>query len=79
MAFLLSYYAVQSVSIAEYKGGELANIQKRVYHAHEATAVEAFAIALLCGDVRCDVRTPNLFYSCITDKITPDVLRSHRS
>jgi hypothetical protein len=28
MAFLLSYYAVQSVSIAEYKGGELANIQK---------------------------------------------------
>ncbi|KAM6507220.1 hypothetical protein FSOLCH5_012453 [Fusarium solani] len=28
---------------------------KTVYHAHEATAVEPFAIALLCGDVRCDM------------------------
>ncbi|KAH7193190.1 P-loop containing nucleoside triphosphate hydrolase protein [Fusarium flagelliforme] len=28
---------------------------RAVYHAHEATAVEAFAIALLCGDVRCDM------------------------
>ncbi|KAI6779489.1 ATP-dependent RNA helicase-like protein [Emericellopsis cladophorae] len=28
---------------------------KTVYHAHEATAVEPFAIALLCGDVRCDL------------------------
>lgn len=27
-----------------------------VYHAHETTAAEPFAIALLCGDVRCDVR-----------------------
>ncbi|PFH62978.1 hypothetical protein XA68_10729 [Ophiocordyceps unilateralis] len=28
---------------------------KSVYHAHETTAVEPFAIALLCGDVRCDM------------------------
>ncbi|KAM0295619.1 hypothetical protein ACHAO9_000700 [Fusarium lateritium] len=28
---------------------------RAVYHAHEATSVEAFAIALLCGDVRCDM------------------------
>ncbi|EFY93006.1 ATP dependent RNA helicase, putative [Metarhizium acridum CQMa 102] len=28
---------------------------KTVYHAHETTAVEPFAIALLCGDVRCDM------------------------
>ncbi|KAM0343085.1 hypothetical protein ACHAPU_008833 [Fusarium lateritium] len=28
---------------------------RAVYHAHEATAVEGFAIALLCGDVRCDM------------------------
>ncbi|PTD02861.1 ATP-dependent RNA helicase DHX29 [Fusarium culmorum] len=28
---------------------------RAVYHAHEATAVEAFPIALLCGDVRCDM------------------------
>lgn len=27
----------------------------RFYNAHETTAVEEFAIALLCGDVRCDV------------------------
>ncbi|KAG6039358.1 hypothetical protein E4U41_002830 [Claviceps citrina] len=28
---------------------------KTVYHAHETTAVEPFAIALLCGEVRCDM------------------------
>lgn len=28
---------------------------KSVYHAHEITAVDAFPIALLCGDVRCDM------------------------
>ncbi|KAL3953038.1 hypothetical protein ACCO45_012981, partial [Purpureocillium lilacinum] len=28
---------------------------KTVYHAHETTACEPFAIALLCGDVRCDM------------------------
>jgi ATP-dependent RNA helicase DHX29 len=28
----------------------------RFYNAHETTAVEEFAIALLCGDIRCDVR-----------------------
>ncbi|PNY29573.1 ATP-dependent RNA helicase DHX29, partial [Tolypocladium capitatum] len=28
---------------------------KSVYHAHETTAAEPFAIALLCGDVRCDM------------------------
>lgn len=27
----------------------------RVYHAHETTAVDPFAVALLCGDVRADV------------------------
>jgi len=26
-----------------------------VYHAHETTAVDPFAVALLCGDVRADV------------------------
>ncbi|KAF4999720.1 hypothetical protein FGRMN_2285 [Fusarium graminum] len=30
-------------------------LSRAVYHAHEATAVEGFAIALLCGDVRCDM------------------------
>lgn len=30
----------------------------RVYHAHETTSVEPFSIALLCGDVRCDVCHP---------------------
>lgn len=28
---------------------------KSLYNAHETTAVEAFPIALLCGDMRCDV------------------------
>lgn len=28
---------------------------KSVYNAHDTTAVEPFAIALLCGDVRCDM------------------------
>lgn len=28
---------------------------KSVYHAHETTAAEPFAVALLCGDVRCDM------------------------
>ncbi|KAK5990962.1 putative helicase C15C4.05 [Cladobotryum mycophilum] len=28
---------------------------KSVYRAHETTATDAFAIALLCGDVRCDM------------------------
>ncbi|OAA66639.1 ATP dependent RNA helicase [Niveomyces insectorum RCEF 264] len=28
---------------------------KSLYNAHETTAVEAFPIALLCGDVRCDM------------------------
>lgn len=30
----------------------------RFYNAHETTGVEEFAIALLCGDVRCDVSLP---------------------
>ncbi|KKA30424.1 hypothetical protein TD95_004371 [Thielaviopsis punctulata] len=28
---------------------------KRVFHAHETTAVDPFAIALVCGEVRCDL------------------------
>ncbi|PHH78428.1 hypothetical protein CDD82_3048 [Ophiocordyceps australis] len=36
---------------------------KSVYHAHETTAVEPFAIALLCGDVRWDVRLVPLLLS----------------
>ncbi|KAL5628900.1 hypothetical protein BROUX41_002291 [Berkeleyomyces rouxiae] len=28
---------------------------KKVYHAHETTAVDPFAVVLLCGDVRCDI------------------------
>lgn len=38
----------------------LANLEltiHRFYNAHETTAVEEFAIALLCGDIRCDART----------------------
>lgn len=32
----------------------------RFYNAHETTAVEEFSIALLCGDVRCDVSNSSL-------------------
>lgn len=32
----------------------------RALNAHETTAVEPFAIALLCGDVRCDVCIPDM-------------------
>lgn len=40
---------------------------KSLYNAHETTAVEAFPIALLCGDMRCDVSFPALvlfFWFC---------------
>src|SRR3569833_2548866 len=40
----LSYYRIMQTSSA--------------YHAHETTAVEALPVALLCGDVRCDVSRP---------------------
>jgi ATP-dependent RNA helicase DHX29 len=30
-------------------------VHHRVYHAHESTAVDTFAIALLCGDMRCEM------------------------
>ncbi|KAL7785597.1 P-loop containing nucleoside triphosphate hydrolase protein [Trichoderma ceciliae] len=33
----------------------MSNRRCRVYRAHETSATEPFAIALLCGDVRCDV------------------------
>ena len=35
---------------------------KSLYNAHETTAVEAFPIALLCGDMRCDV---SFFFSFV--------------
>ncbi len=41
----LSYYRIMQSSSS-------------AYNAHETTAVEAFPIALVCGDVRCDVRPP---------------------
>lgn len=31
----------------------------RFTNAHETTAVEGFAIALMCGDVRADVSSPS--------------------
>ena len=39
----------------------------RFYNAHETTAVEEFAIALLCGDVRCDVSPLALPQSTVTN------------
>lgn len=38
--------------------GLLADDLNRYLNAHETTAADTFAIALLCGDVRIDVRTP---------------------
>lgn len=35
---------------------------RRVYHAHETTASDPFAIALLCGDLRVDVSPPSSSY-----------------
>lgn len=55
MAFILSYYAGEAVSSL---GGILfcaITNPGRFYNAHETTAVEEVSIALLCGDVRCDV------------------------
>jgi hypothetical protein len=39
----------------------------RFYNAHETTAVEEFAVALLCGDVRCDVSKTFSQTECVTD------------
>jgi len=62
----LSYYhimqAKQSVAIAVPLDFLHTNYTYRFYNAHETTAVEDFAIALLCGDVRCDVSFHALNY-----------------
>lgn len=58
MAILLSHYAVKDVSVPVLIACGDATNSCSVYHAHETTAVEPFAIALLCGDVRCDVCIP---------------------
>lgn len=63
MVELLQHYAVQDVSHHEHSVGFcvlflLLTVILRFLNAHETTAAEAFAIALLCGDVRADVRGP---------------------
>lgn len=39
----------------------------RFYNAHETTAVEEFSIAVLCGDVRCDVSQLSLQMEHLAD------------
>lgn len=56
MAVLLPHHAGQAVSILLYFDHvEAVANGNRYYNAHETTAAEEFAIALLCGDVRVDV------------------------
>jgi hypothetical protein len=62
MVIILSHYAVKDVSSAGMAFSisftmirEIPNVFDSIYHAHETTATDPFAIALLCGDVRCDV------------------------
>ena len=54
MAFILPHHASKAVSLEMIVPEYLLTI-RRFYNAHETTTVEEFAIALLCGDVRCDV------------------------
>lgn len=54
VALILSYYASKTVR-TQVALWTLLLISTRFYNAHETTAAEEFAIALLCGDVRCDV------------------------
>ena len=61
MAVVLSHHAVKDVGSPLQLTLPLAYSDSSVYHAHETTAVEAFAIALLCGDVRCDVSITDSF------------------
>ncbi|CEJ92219.1 hypothetical protein VHEMI07880 [[Torrubiella] hemipterigena] len=51
---------------------------KSIYRAHEITAVDAFAIALFCGDVRCDVSGVFAF-SLISSNIFVAIFRCHYS
>lgn len=61
MAILLHHNANKIVSHQSILGlvypclRRIANQRYRVYRAQETSATEPFAIALLCGDVRCDV------------------------
>lgn len=60
MAILLHHNANEIVSRRSISGfyirvQAMANQGYRVYRAQETSATEPFAIALLCGDVRCDV------------------------
>lgn len=60
MAILLHHNANEIVSrrsISDFyiRVQDMANQGYRVYRAQETSATEPFAIALLCGDVRCDV------------------------
>lgn len=61
MAFLLHHNANEIVGHQSILGSiypclrRMANQRCRVYRAQETSATEPFAIALLCGDVRCDV------------------------
>ncbi len=55
MAFILSHHAGETVNTIPPISEPPKLIRIRFYNAHETTVVEEFAIALLCGDVRCDV------------------------
>lgn len=52
---LLPHHAVKVVSLPRILEMTMRSHDASKYNAHETTAVEAFAIALLCGDVRADV------------------------
>ena len=58
MAILLQHHAVKEVRIVYNIEDYCTDSMVSVYRAHETTATEPFAIALFCGDVKCDVSSP---------------------
>lgn len=80
MAELLPYHAVQAVSNLDLNRTipwEML-MRHRFLNAHETTAVENFAIALLCGEVRIDVSSlllwPPLYLDLADSRFSTDVL-----
>lgn len=73
MAILLPYHAIEDVRAITDSISELESTckeltcQNSVYHAHETTSVDPFAIALLCGDVRADVSLDHGQGTCVND------------
>ena len=57
MALILPHHASQTVihQLTHLWSHSNTNQPPRFYNAHETTVVTDFAIALLCGDVRCDL------------------------